>query len=379
MPLEQFSSAACASSGDDAAKPTSANETEKVAVKVLTNINKDHETTRRVWQEISLLYTSQRLQQIIALLDLEIHRNNIVIEQVSEGFERLDLHIVMPYVEHDLAKLIQERRFTSEAQIRSIVAQLLLGLRGLHKANIIHRDLSSRNVLLNSALQAYLCDFGLARFYDPDERMSFGVITQWYRAPEVLLDCKYGPPVDVWAVGVMMAEMFIGRHLFPGRNKDLVDQIDRIIHWIGSVPPEDLNSSSWFDSASQNARHYITTQCRGKKGLGLAQLPFVITPSPEALHLMQALITMNPTKRLTAEEALSHEWFTADEGIRSYIKSELQEVIGPDDAPEANFSEEAKRSLEIDKIKLLVKEFHLTSTSAAPDTSSAPAAGGPEA
>jgi serine/threonine protein kinase len=331
--------------------PESQPATETVAVKVLSNINGNPAVkTPLFWREISMLYAAQPVEQVIPLLDLELYQRD----------EQLNLHIVMPYIEYDLATLIETRRLNSEDQIRSIIAQLLLGLRGLHKASIIHRDLSSKNVLVAKSLQTYICDFAAAGYPDAEERDTPGFVTQWYRAPEVLLDCQYGTPVDVWAVGVMMVEMFLGRYLFRGRLGDVISQVDEIFKLLGSVPPEDWDSPSWLDSASANAKHHIKATPL-TQGSGVAYLPFSIKPSSQALDLMQKLIQMNPTKRPTAEQALRHEWFAADEIARRYVENELEGNSNvPSDNPETKFSKEVP---DIEKIKLLVQEFHTTSTS----------------
>ncbi len=114
--------------------------------------------------------------------------------------------------------------------------QLLCGSLYLHSANIIHRDLKPSNVLLNKNCELKICDFGLARGYE-EEQVKDGlteyVVTRWYRAPEILLrSTNYNSPVDMFACGAIMAELYLLRPLFPGNNE--TDQIYKICAVLGS-------------------------------------------------------------------------------------------------------------------------------------------------
>ena len=104
----------------------------------------------------------------------------------------------------------------TEPEVRWLMRQVLRGLAYSHAQRIIHRDVKPENVLLCGSsnaevLSAKLCDFGQARSSDASGRLTEYVSTRWYRAPELLLRApRYGTPIDVWAAGVLMAELFTG-------------------------------------------------------------------------------------------------------------------------------------------------------------------------
>lgn len=92
-----------------------------------------------------------------------------------------------------------------------------LGLKYLHSAGIIHRDLKPGNLLVNSNCLLKICDFGFARAVEPDPNtpMTLDVVTQYYRAPELLAVCKhYDTAIDMWSVGCIFAELLGRRILF---------------------------------------------------------------------------------------------------------------------------------------------------------------------
>lgn len=102
--------------------------------------------------------------------------------------------------------------------------QLLRGLKYIHSANVLHRDLKPSNLLLNANCDLKICDFGLARTTSETDIMTEYVVTRWYRAPELLLNCsEYTAAIDIWSVGCILMEILIREPLFPG--KDYVQQL----------------------------------------------------------------------------------------------------------------------------------------------------------
>lgn len=104
------------------------------------------------------------------------------------------------------------------------VYQLLRGLKYVHSTNVLHRDLRPSNLLLNAKCDLKIGDFGLARTTTENDFMMEYVVTRWYRAPELLLNCcEYTQAIDMWSVGCILGEMMTREPLFPG--KDYVDQL----------------------------------------------------------------------------------------------------------------------------------------------------------
>lgn len=111
--------------------------------------------------------------------------------------------------------------------------QLLRGLKYIHSANVLHRDLKPSNLLLNANCDLKICDFGLARTTSETDFMTEYVVTRWYRAPELLLNCsEYTAAIDVWSVGCIFMELLNREPLFPGR--DYVQQL-RLITEVNSL------------------------------------------------------------------------------------------------------------------------------------------------
>ena len=105
--------------------------------------------------------------------------------------------------------------------------QLLRGLKYVHSAKVLHRDLKPSNLLLNANCDLKIGDFGLARTTTETDFMTEYVVTRWYRAPELLLNCsEYMAAIDVWSVGCIFAEMYTKRPLFQGDSE--IDQLFRI-------------------------------------------------------------------------------------------------------------------------------------------------------
>lgn len=102
--------------------------------------------------------------------------------------------------------------------------QLLRGLKYVHSASVLHRDLKPSNLLLNASCDLKIGDFGLARTTSETDFMTEYVVTRWYRAPELLLNCtEYTAAIDIWSVGCILGEIMTREPLFPG--KDYVHQL----------------------------------------------------------------------------------------------------------------------------------------------------------
>ncbi|XP_042493357.1 mitogen-activated protein kinase homolog 1-like [Macadamia integrifolia] len=180
--------------------------------------------------------------------------------------------------------------------------QLLRGLKYLHSANILHRDLKPGNLLVNANCELKICDFGLARIScSKGQFMTEYVVTRWYRAPELLLCCdNYGTSIDVWSVGCIFAELLGRKPVFPGT--ECLNQLKLIVNVLGSQSEVDLE---FIDNSK--ARKYIKT-LPFSPGTPFSQL--YPNANPLAIDLLQRMLVFDPSKRISVTEALQHPYLS---------------------------------------------------------------------
>eukprot|EP01006_Ploeotia_vitrea_P028826 TRINITY_DN61462_c0_g3_i1.p2 TRINITY_DN61462_c0_g3~~TRINITY_DN61462_c0_g3_i1.p2 ORF type:complete len:452 (+),score=79.91 TRINITY_DN61462_c0_g3_i1:19-1374(+) len=249
------------------------------------------------------------LREINLLMTLK-HRNIVTVDEVVVGASMDSIFVVMEYVEHDV-KFLQENmkaRF-SQAEVKCLLQQLLSACKFMHANWVIHRDLKTSNLLYNNRGELKVCDFGLARLYgDPIKKMTPGVVTLWYRSPEILLGEEfYTPAVDLWSVGCVFAEFLQKEPLWPGKNEG--DMITRIFADLGTPTEE-----SWPQYNSlPNAKKFKFTPCKGKlrdKFPKVALTADKPSLTENGFDLLTGLLALDPCKRLTADAALKHPFFT---------------------------------------------------------------------
>lgn len=254
-----------------------------------------------------------------------------------------EVYLIQELMETDMHRVIRTQTL-SDDHCQYFIYQTFRALKAMHSANVLHRDLKPSNLLLNSNCDLKICDFGLARSAaSSDDNFGFMteyVATRWYRAPEIMLTFQeYTKAIDVWSVGCILAEMITAKPLFPG--KDYHHQLTLILDVLGTPTMED-----YYSVKSRRAREYIRS------------LPFTKRRSfhalfeganPLAIDLLEKLLTFNPAKRITVEEALEHPY--------------LKPYHDPDDEPTApSIPEEffdfdrKKEELSVEELKRLIYE-----------------------
>lgn len=171
------------------------------------------------------------LREVKSLKKLN-HANVVKLKEVIR--ENDHLYFIFEYMKENLYQLIKERKgLFPESAIRNIMYQILQGLAFIHKHGFFHRDLKPENLLCMGPELVKIADFGLAREIRSRPPYTDYVSTRWYRAPEVLLrSTHYSSPIDVWAVGCIMAEVYTLRPLFPGASE--IDTIFKICQVLGT-------------------------------------------------------------------------------------------------------------------------------------------------
>ncbi|XP_036623884.1 mitogen-activated protein kinase 13 [Trichosurus vulpecula] len=260
---------------------------EKVAIKKLSRPFQSQIFAKRAYRELMLLKHMQH-ENVIGLLNVFTSATSL------HSFH--DFYLVMPFMQTDLQKIMGME--FSEDKVQYLVYQMLKGLKYIHSAGVIHRDLKPGNLAVNEDCELKILDFGLARHADAE--MTGYVVTRWYRAPEVILSwMHYNQTVDIWSVGCIMAEMLTGKTLFKG--KDYLDQLTQILKVTG-VPGADF-VQKLQDKA---AKSYIQSLPQSPKKDFSQLFPHA---SPQAADLLEKMLELDVDKRLTAAQALAHPFF----------------------------------------------------------------------
>lgn len=222
-------------------------------------------------------------------------------------------------MEHDLKSILDDMPEPFLAsEIKRLLLQLTTGLAHLHDHHILHRDLKTSNLLLNNRGVLKIADFGMARYYSPPsentpasqhQKLTQLVVTLWYRSPELLLGAKtYGAEVDMWSVGCIFGELITREPLLQGKNE--ADQITRIFDLCG-LPTDD----SWpAFRRLPNARSLRIPRNPASSNPSTTSLIRARFPSQTSstTSLLSSLLSLDPSRRPTAQDVLRHEYFTTD-------------------------------------------------------------------
>ncbi|KAL1322750.1 hypothetical protein HN51_067746 [Arachis hypogaea] len=240
-------------------------------------------------------------REIIILRALD-HPNVMKLEGIITSQLSHSIYLVFEYMEHDLAGLVSSPDIKfSESQIKCYMRQLLSGMEHCHLRGIMHRDIKVSNILVNNDGVLKIGDFGLANTLSPNNKnpLTSRVVTLWYRAPELLMgSTNYGVSVDLWSVGCVFAELFLGKPILKGRNE--VEQLHRIFKLCGSPPEEfwrkcKLPLATMFKPQT-TYESSLWERCKG--------FP------PTAVSLIETLLSIDPSERGTASSALMSEYFS---------------------------------------------------------------------
>ena len=267
-----------------------------VAIKVL----------KKKYRKLDQCYELREVQSLQKLCKESLssqkgYDNIIKLKEIIFEKKNGKLSLVFEYMETDLYELMKKRSPSrlSEDEIKDITYQILLGLFHMHKYGFFHRDMKPENLLLTGK-KVKIADFGLAREIRSIPPFTEYVSTRYYRAPECILRSQnYNSPVDIWAVGCIMAEMYMHpMPLFYGASEKEV--FIKICTTLGSP-----NKSNWHEGVNQASK--IGMKYPQSSGTDLANI--VIGASPEAIDLMKQMLKWAPNARATAASLLNHPFF----------------------------------------------------------------------
>ncbi|KAF9797514.1 hypothetical protein SFRURICE_016624 [Spodoptera frugiperda] len=326
----------------------------KVAIKKLARPFQSAVHAKRTYRELRMLKHMNH-ENVIGLLDV------FSPEKTLEEFQQV--YLVTHLMGADLNNIVRTQKL-SDDHVQFLVYQILRGLKYIHSAGIIHRDLKPSNIAVNEDCELKILDFGLAR--PTETEMTGYVATRWYRAPEIMLNwMHYNQTVDIWSVGCIMAELLTGRTLFPGSDRILliqqypsiesdhggtwdtcsgvyvkdifrvyIDHLTRILFLCGRPDQETIDKI-----ISEEARNYI----QSLPALKRRDFREVFRgANPLAVNLLELMLELDADKRITAEQALAHEY--------------LAQYADPDDEPVSAPYDQSFEDMElpVDKWKELV-------------------------
>jgi serine/threonine protein kinase len=273
----------------------------------------------RSWQEAC---QSTELQALRSLRHPYIVRLRELLRNQRDG----SLYYVFEFIDSDLCWLMKENADgLEESRAAELARQLFAGIAHMHQHGFFHRDLKPENVLLESTKETIrVADLGQARSLRARPPFTDYVGTRWYRAPECLLrDRGYSSPVDVWASGLIFAELMRGSPLFCGTST--VDQLFKIFSVLG----QGQALADWPEFAKlANALRFKVPQ---QVGCGLGQM--VPRASPQAVSVITEILNLNPRRRILAKRVLEHPYFAqlAGEMQLDTHRSHVSSVPADDD------------------------------------------------
>ncbi|TPX36982.1 hypothetical protein SmJEL517_g00887 [Synchytrium microbalum] len=331
---------------------------------VLLGINKETNekvAIKKMKQKYATWDECLELRELKSLKQLRNHGNIVNLLEVFRD-EHKYLHFVFEYMDSNLYQWLKSRngKLLPESDAKRISFQVLMGLEHMHKNGYFHRDMKPENLLMKDD-NVKIADFGLAREIRSRPPYTEYVSTRWYysfetfvalptvselrqnnnryRAPEVLLrSTAYSSPIDIWALGTIIAEVFTLKPLLPGNTE--MDQIFKMCSLLGSPKSDD-------DSVAVSAPDYLRLTSPNKNVGGLvggftssirrdaicgggpwpegirlaATMAFKFPKSPAvplanicpnvptpALALIASMLLYDPHKRPTAYQALQSPW-----------------------------------------------------------------------
>ncbi|CAR22422.1 protein kinase IME2 [Lachancea thermotolerans CBS 6340] len=273
-----------------------------------------------------------RVREVKFILSMPAHKNLVQIWELFIDDINYQLHIVMECMEQNLYQLMRARRkrVFSLPSLKSILSQILAGVRHIHAHNFFHRDLKPENILISPSSHYFskewileghysdnyvvkIADYGLARHITNKSPYTAYVSTRWYRSPEILLrKGLYSRPLDIWAFGCVVVEVATFRPLFPG--SDEMDQIWKILEVLGTphTMPESTLSGYHPHGGLWEKAQVLASRLNLK-------FPYVEGVSIESImdnpHLqplcdvVKACLVWDPKKRATVDEIFCMPYF----------------------------------------------------------------------
>lgn len=275
----------------------------------------DHKTKETVAVKI-IVNTPQMKKQgeaeisMVTFLNEEDPNDSNCIVRVLNTFHfRNHSCIVFEMLGKNLYEFSKSNYFKRAAinQVRTIGKQILKAIKFTHSRGIVHCDMKPENVLLllGSNVKIKVIDFGSA-CYIGQKHFDY-IQSRFYRAPEVMLGIPYGPPMDIWSFACVIAELAIGKPLFPGQNE--CHQLQLQMQILGNIPDSVMSQATRRDVFFDESGKIFPVNGRRKKVGSVSLQKMTGITDPDLLDLLQRCFEWDQKDRITAAEALKHKFF----------------------------------------------------------------------
>jgi len=232
-----------------------------------------------------------------------------------------------------LKKYTKDKGMSLKA-VRAYTKQLLVALQHIHRCEIIHADIKPDNILISAGHNiTKICDLGSAFEVTEAEQTPY-LVSRFYRAPEIVLGAKYGPPCDTFALGATLFEIFTGKILFPGKSNN--DMLRHFMDLKGKIPHKMIKSGmTWkqhfdenldfkylsTDKATRKKTTKVITDCSAKKSMlelimdrvgaekqksTSAEDQWYVRKAKEFADLLNQMTVLDPEKRASPTDLLLH-------------------------------------------------------------------------
>ncbi|KAF5794123.1 putative protein kinase CMGC-DYRK-PRP4 family [Helianthus annuus] len=208
--------------------------------------------------------------------------------------------------------------------VRAYGKQLFIALKHLRNCGVLHTDIKPDNMLVNDAKNVLkLCDFGNAMFAGKNEITPY-LVSRFYRAPEIILGLTYDHPVDMWSVGCCLFELYTGKVLFPGATNN--DMLRLHMELKGSFPKKMLRKGAFTELHFDQDLNFVAIEedpvtkktVKRLVNMKAKDIGSIVTGSPgedpkmlaNFKDLLEKIFILDPDKRLTVQQALSHPFIT---------------------------------------------------------------------
>ncbi|KAH9032327.1 kinase-like protein [Lactarius hengduanensis] len=252
--------------------------------KMVTRVFAKTSLAKRALRELTLLRHFSNHENITGLID---------VDGIAESFS--EMYLFMEPMEADLHQIIKSGQMLSNEHVQYFTYQILRGMKYIHSASVVHRDLKPGNLLVNSDCELKICDFGLSRGFDstPEEgtsQMTEYVATRWYRGMEQQVAYSQNFSSDAPCSRARIMVRFL-------------DQLNKILEVLGT-PSNDILRRV----ASERAQAYVRSLPVRRKVSFKKLIP---QADPQALDLLEKMLSFDPTSRVNVTQALAHPWLAA--------------------------------------------------------------------